>query len=165
MHEAYRGRWRMSAVLTISQAQACMSAALADDVAAIGGVAIAAQECGVSEDTVRRWLSGSNGDWTRSAIAALIVAAHHRLGRSLVQDRMAALTGGTAQVGGDKRRALSDALETLPALLATAQKMAAASADGRISSAEAREILSALPGVINQLDRLQADLVSLIREG
>lgn len=152
----------MSAVVTVSQAQACIHAALADEVAAVGGVGSASVEVGVSDDTVRRWIAGSAGAWTAPAIAALSVAAHRRTGRALVLDRMAALFAGSA-TRGDGRRALADAAASTAAMLTASRQRVAAMADGRLSRAEAREALAQIPDLIHALEGEAADLADFLR--
>ena len=61
----------MSAAPTIRATQFCLRSALADEVTAVGGIGAAAAEVGASEDTLRRWISGTHGDWSAAAIGAL----------------------------------------------------------------------------------------------
>jgi hypothetical protein len=152
----------MSATLTIRSAQACLRSALADEVTAVGGIAAAAAEVGASEDTLRRWISGSHGDWSAGAIGALVAAGLARNGNSVVLERMQAVADGI-QPAGDRRRALSATLDTLPALLAEAQLMAAAAADGAIDREEARRLVRDLPELISSLQGLHGHLLDLLR--
>lgn len=154
----------MSAAISTAQAQACIRAALADEVIAIGGIEVAAQECGVSDDTVRRRLAGTHG-WTDHDLAAMIAAGHARLGRSLPVQRLAALLAAGPAPAGDGRCVVTDTAAILPELLTLAQTMAAAIADRSIQRPEARVMVAAIPELIKQLEREQANLVALLREG
>jgi hypothetical protein len=140
----------------------CVRAALADEVAAVGGIAAASAEIGVSDDTLRRWLAGSNGDWNAGAVGAMVAAGLARNGRSLLLGRLNALAAGTTPTG-DRRRALSGTAGALPALLTEAQRMATAAADGVIDRAEAGDILRDLPALIKSLEAIQGDLLDLLK--
>ena len=152
----------MSAEFTVAQAQACLHAALVDEVASIGGMTVAIQEMGGSEDTWSRRLAGTH-DWQGKEIATLIAAGHRRMGRSLVHQRVAALLDGAACTAGDSRSAMGDAQAVLPALLAEAQRMAQAVKDGHITRAEARSLLKGIPALIRMLEKLQVDLSAFLR--
>ncbi len=154
----------MSAEITKARVQECIRAALADEVAAIGGVSSAAQECGISDDSVRRRLAGTHA-WSVDDLAAMTAAGHARLGRSLPHQRLGHLLTSAVVVSGDARHACLGAASTLPALLAEAQKMASALADGEITRDEARALLADLPELTRRLDSLQADLAAILRSG
>ncbi len=153
----------IGAVVTHAQAVACLRAALADAVPALGGVAAAACECGISEDSVRRRLAGTHG-WSAEDVAHVLAAELALAGRSLLVERLAALCAGAATVG-DARRAQGGVAATLPRLLDEARAMAGALVDGQVSGAEARAILAGLPELRVLLDELMADLAELLRRG
>lgn len=152
----------MSAAPTIRATQACLRSALADEVTAVGGIGAAAAEVGASEDTLRRWISGSHGDWSAAAIGALVAAGLARNGSSVVLDRLNALAAGT-QPSGDRRQALPATMAALPGLLAEAHLMAAAAADGAIDREEARRLVRDLPALISGLQGLHGHLLDLLR--
>lgn len=154
----------MSAGISVAQTQACLRAALADEVIAIGGIEVAAQECGVSDDTVRRRLAGTHG-WTDHDISAMIAAGHARLGRSLPLQRLVTLLADGPTPRGDSRRAVTDTAAILPELLTLAQAMSAAIANNEIDRTEARVMVAAIPEAIRQLEREHTNLVALLRDG
>lgn len=159
MPSASSSRAPISATLALS----CLRSALADEVIAIGGIEAAQQECGTSDDTVRRRLAGTHG-WTDKDIAAMIAAGHARLGRSLPVERLVAMLAAGPSPAGDGRRAVADVVEILPGLLAQAQALAAAVKDRRVNRAEARALLAGMPEVEHDLALLRADLTALLRD-
>lgn len=154
----------MSEKISVAQAQSCLRAALADEVIAVGGIEVAAQECGVSDDTVRRRLAGTHG-WTDHDISAMIAAGQARLGRSLPVQRLVALLANGPVPTGDGRSAVNATSAILPGLLTLAQTMAEAIADRSIQRDEARVMVAAIPEVIRQLEQEHANLIALLREG
>lgn len=154
----------MSAAISASRVQNCIRSALADEVVAIGGIEVAQQECGLSDDTIRRRLAGTHA-WSDRDIGAMVAAAQGRLGHSLVVQRLAALLSGAPVQVADGRRATQDAARMLPDLLALAQTMATAIADRSISRDEARALVGAIPDLIRALETQQADLNALLRDG
>lgn len=143
--------------------QGVLRAALSDDVTAIGGIAVAAQECGVSDDSIRRRLAGTHA-WTDSDISALIAASHARLGRVLVTRRMDCLLSSGPPIFGDARRACDDITAAIPELLSEIQAMSAAVADRSVTKAEARQMLAQMPAARQHLDQVQSDLEAIVRD-
>lgn len=164
MPAAYRPGCRMPAEITTARVQECVRAALADEVAAIGGVAVAHQECGISEDSVRRRLAGTHA-WTDADIAALVAAAQSRLGRVLLHQRLGWLLDAGPVLPRSARRACDDITAALPPLLASAQAMAASVADRRVTRDEARALLAQIAEVRRHLDRVAEDCVETLRSG
>jgi hypothetical protein len=146
----------MTAAVSQAQAQSCAAAAMADTVSEIGGVGIAAIEAGRHEDTIRRWIQGSPGDWELRPVAAIGVAAIRRTGRFLLLTRMSELLAGKAELP-NARRLIDDVTGTMPVLLAQAQAMAAAIADHRMERHEVRALLAVLPELRQHLERIEAD--------
>ncbi len=115
-----------------------------------------AEALGVGKSSVSRWGDDLNA-W--SAAALLTLAKRNWTVRSAI---LAMLSEAPVTIA-DPRRATADIATALPTLLAEAQIMATAMADGRVSRAEARTILSALPNLSKQLEQLQTDLAALLR--
>lgn len=146
----------MSAAVTLAQLQGCAQAALADDVTAIGGIAAAATETGHDDDTIRRWIRRTHGDWTLDAAMAVSLAGLRQHGRLLLVERIIRLV-----VDGDPvRRSIpltTVASKALPDLLTQAQVMSAALRDGRVDRDEARAMVHGLSALISQLESLHTE--------